>query len=165
MAYAFGVLRRVRVDTLIGMGFSNLVAFFIMLTTAVTLHAQGAGDIQTSAQAASALRPVAGEFAFVLFSLGIIGTGMLAIPVLAGSAAYAMAGAFGWRNGLELKPRAAKRFYGIIAVSTLGGVALTFAPIDPIKALFWSAVINGALSVPMMVVMMLLRRVPMSWAS
>ena len=138
------------------MGFSNLVAFFIILTTAVTLNANGITNIETSAQAASALRPIAGEFAFLLFSLGIIGTGLLAVPVLAGSAAYAMAGTFRWRNSLELKPTAAKRFYAIIAVSTLTGVAFNFLPIDPIKALFWSAVINGVISVPIMVVMMLL---------
>lgn len=153
--YVRAVLHRIKVDTYVGMGFSNLVAFFIVLTTAVTLHANGVSDIETSAQAASALRPIAGEFAFLLFSLGIIGTGLLAVPVLAGSAAYAMAGAFRWRNSLELKPSAAKRFYGIIAVSTLSGVAFTFMSIDPIKALFWSAVINGVISVPIMAVMML----------
>ena len=150
------VLRRIKIDTYIGMGFSNLVAFFIILTTAVTLNANGVTNIETSAQAASALRPIAGEFAFLLFSLGIIGTGLLAVPVLAGSAAYAMAGTFRWRNSLEHKPTAAKRFYAIIAVSTLTGVAVNFMPIDPIKALFWSAVINGVISVPIMVVMMLL---------
>jgi NRAMP (natural resistance-associated macrophage protein)-like metal ion transporter len=148
--------RRIKIDTAIGMGFSNLIAFFIMLTTAVTLHAQGVTDIQTSAQAASALRPVAGEFAFALFSLGIIGTGLLAIPVLAGSAAYAMAGTFRWRNSLELPPSQAKGFYSIIAVSTLIGIGIGFLPIDPIKALFWSAVINGVISIPIMVVMMLM---------
>lgn len=148
--------RRIRLDTLIGMGFSNLVAFFIMLTTALTLHEHGISDIQTSAQAASALRPIAGEFAFLLFSAGIIGTGLLAVPVLAGSAAYAIAGAFHWKSSLELKPLAAKRFYGIIAVSTLLGVALCYAPVDPIKALYWSAVINGVISVPIMCVMLLL---------
>jgi NRAMP (natural resistance-associated macrophage protein)-like metal ion transporter len=152
--------RRIKVDTYIGMGFSNLVAFFIILTTAVTLNLNGITDIQTSAQAASALRPLAGEFAFWLFSAGIIGTGLLAIPVLAGSAAYAMAGAFEWRNGLELKLMAAKRFYAIIAVSTLTGVVLCFAPIDPIKALYWSAVINGVISVPIMAVMMLMAARP-----
>jgi NRAMP (natural resistance-associated macrophage protein)-like metal ion transporter len=152
--------RRIKIDTYIGMAFSNLVAFFIILTTAVTLHLHGMTDIQTSAQAASALRPIAGEFAFWLFSAGIIGTGMLAIPVLAGSAAYAMAGAFDWRNSLELKPDAAKGFYGIIAISTLIGVGLCFTPIDPIKALFWSAVINGVISVPIMVVMMLMAARP-----
>jgi Mn2+/Fe2+ NRAMP family transporter len=148
--------RRIRIDTAVGMGFSNLIAFFIMLTTAVTLNAQGVTDIQTSAQAASALKPVAGNFAFALFSLGIIGTGMLAIPVLAGSAAYAIAGTFRWRNSLELPPSKAKGFYSIIAVSTLIGIGIGFLPIDPIKALFWSAVINGVISIPIMVVMMLM---------
>jgi NRAMP (natural resistance-associated macrophage protein)-like metal ion transporter len=148
--------RRIKLDTLIGMGFSNLIAFFIMLTTAVTLHTQGVTDIQTSAQAASALRPIAGDFAFALFSLGIIGTGLLAIPVLAGSAAYAMAGTFKWRNSLELPPSRAKGFYTIIAVSTLIGIAIGFLPVDPIKALFWSAVINGVISVPIMGVMLLM---------
>ncbi|MES2283877.1 MAG: divalent metal cation transporter [Pseudomonadota bacterium] len=150
------VLKRIKLDTALGMAFSNLVAFFIILTTAVTLHTSGATTIETSAQAAEALRPIAGNFAFLLFSLGIIGTGLLAIPVLAGSAAYAMAGAFRWKNSLELKPTAAKKFYAIIAISTLVGVAINFMPIDPIKALFWSAVVNGVISVPIMVVMMLL---------
>jgi NRAMP (natural resistance-associated macrophage protein)-like metal ion transporter len=148
--------RRIKIDTLIGMGVSNIVAYFIILTTAVTLHLHHITDIQTSAQAASALRPIAGDFAFWLFSAGIIGTGLLAIPVLAGSAAYAMAGAFRWKNSLELKPGLAKRFYGIIAASTLIGVGLCFTSIDPIKALFWSAVINGVISVPIMAVMMLI---------
>ena len=148
--------RRIKLDTYIGMGFSNLVAFFIILTTAVTLNMHGITGIQTSAQAASALRPIAGDFAFWLFSAGIIGTGMLAIPVLAGSAAYALAGAFDWRNSLELKPNQAKGFYGIIVISTLIGVVLCFTPIDPIKALYWSAVINGVISVPIMAVMMLM---------
>ncbi|MET3130168.1 NRAMP (natural resistance-associated macrophage protein)-like metal ion transporter [Oxalobacteraceae bacterium GrIS 1.11] len=148
--------RRIRLDTFIGMGFSNLVAFFIILTTAVTLHAHGVTQIDTAAQAASALRPIAGEFAFVLFSVGIIGTGLLAIPVLAGSAAYAIAGAFQWKNSLELHPGGAKKFYGIIVLSTLIGVALCFTKIDPIKALYWSAVINGVISVPIMAVMMLM---------
>ena len=149
-------LRRIKIDTYVGMGFSNLVAFFIILTTAVTLNLHGITDIQTSAQAATALRPIAGEFAFMLFSAGIIGTGMLAIPVLAGSSAYAMAGAFKWKNSLERTPMRAKQFYGIIAVSTLIGIALGFTSIDPIKALYWSAVINGVISVPIMVVMMLM---------
>lgn len=147
---------RIKLDTFIGMGFSNLVAFFIMLTTAVTLHMHGATEIETSAQAATALRPIAGEFAFMLFALGIIGTGMLAIPVLAGSAAYAMAGAFKWKNSLEHEPKVAPKFYGIIVVATLAGVGLVFAPIDPIKALYWSAVINGVISIPVMAVMMLM---------
>ncbi|MFC5497512.1 NRAMP family divalent metal transporter [Caenimonas terrae] len=148
--------RRIQVDTVIGMAFSNLVAFFIILTTALTLHAHGVTDIQTSAQAASALKPVAGQLAFALFSLGIIGTGFLAIPVLAGSAAYAMAGAFHWKRGLELPPSRAKGFYSIIALSTVIGMALGFTGIDPIKALFWSAVMNGVIAVPIMAVMMLM---------
>ena len=152
--------QRIKMDTAIGMGFSNLVAFFIMLTTAVTLGAQGITHIDTSAQAASALRPIAGEFAFALFSLGIIGTGLLAIPVLAGSAAYAMAGAFHWKNSLELAPRAAKKFYGIIVTATVIGAALCFSPLDPIKALYWSAVINGVISVPIMALMMLMASRP-----
>ncbi|WP_332860244.1 divalent metal cation transporter [Janthinobacterium svalbardensis] len=152
--------QRIKMDTAIGMGFSNLVAFFIMLTTAVTLGAQGITHIDTSAQAASALRPIAGEFAFALFSLGIIGTGLLAIPVLAGSAAYAMAGAFHWKNSLELAPKAAKKFYAIIVTATVIGAALCFSPLDPIKALYWSAVINGVISVPIMALMMVLASRP-----
>uniref|UniRef100_E6QUL0 Natural resistance-associated macrophage protein n=1 Tax=mine drainage metagenome TaxID=410659 RepID=E6QUL0_9ZZZZ len=147
---------RIKIDTWLGMAFSNLIAFFIILTTAVTLHTNGVTEIQTSTQAASALRPIAGEFAFWLFSAGIIGTGFLAIPVLAGSAAYAVSGAFHWDNSLELKPNQAKGFYGMISVSTLIGVAICFTHIDPIKALYWSAVLNGVISVPIMVVMMLM---------
>jgi NRAMP (natural resistance-associated macrophage protein)-like metal ion transporter len=149
-------LRRIKIDTYVGMGFSNLIAFFIILSTAVTLHVAGITQIQTSAQAAEALRPLAGNFAFLLFSLGIIGTGMLALPVLAGSAAYAMADSFGWKQGLDRKLLEAKEFYGIIILATAGGVLLDFTPIDPIKALFWSAVINGVISVPIMAVMMLM---------
>ncbi|WP_254366795.1 NRAMP family divalent metal transporter [Paraburkholderia sp. NMBU_R16] len=147
-------LRRIRMDTWIGMGVSNVVAFFIILTTAATLHAHGVTDIQTSAQAALALKPIAGRFAFTLFSLGIVGTGLLALPVLAGSAAYAMAGTFNWRNSLALKPRLAKRFYAIIVLSTLVGLAMGFTRIDPVKALYWSAVINGVVSVPIMALIM-----------
>jgi NRAMP (natural resistance-associated macrophage protein)-like metal ion transporter len=149
-------LRRIKADTVIGMFFSNLVAFFIILTTAVTLGAHGITDIQSSSQAAEALRPVAGEFAFLAFALGIVGTGMLAVPVLAGSAAYAVTESFRWRNGMDLKVVEARRFYGIIALATLGGVLLDFAPIDPIAALVLSAQINGVIAVPVMVVMMLL---------
>jgi NRAMP (natural resistance-associated macrophage protein)-like metal ion transporter len=149
-------MKRIKADTLIGMGFSNLVAFFIILTTAVTLGAHGVTDIQSSAQAAEALRPVAGEFAFILFALGIIGTGMLAVPVLAGSAAYAVTESFRWRNGLDLKVVEAREFYGIIALATLGGVLLDFAPVDPIAALVLSAQINGVIAVPIMTVMMML---------
>ncbi len=147
---------RIKIDTWLGMAFSNLIAFFIILTTAVTLHANGVTEILTSTQAASALRPIAGEFAFWLFSAGIIGTGFLAIPVLAGSAAYAVSEAFQWRGSLELKPNQARGFYGMITASTLIGVGICFTHIDPIKALYWSAVINGVISVPMMVVMMLM---------
>ncbi|MFJ9449087.1 MULTISPECIES: NRAMP family divalent metal transporter [unclassified Herbaspirillum] len=149
-------LRRIKLDTFIGMGFSNMVAFFIILTAAVTLNLHGVGNIQTSAQAATALRPIAGEFAFFLFSAGIIGTGLLAIPVLAGASAYAMAGTFEWKNSLESKLNAAKAFYGVIIVSTVVGTGLGFSAIDPIKALYWSAVINGVISVPIMTVMMLM---------
>ena len=149
-------LKRIRIDTYIGMGFSNLVAFFIILSAAATLHKAGITDIQTSAQAAEALRPLAGDFAFLLFSLGIIGTGMLAVPVLAGSAAYAVVECFDWGSGLDKKLHEAKEFYGIIALATVGGVILNFMPIDPIKALFWSAVINGVIALPIMIVMMLL---------
>jgi Mn2+/Fe2+ NRAMP family transporter len=149
-------LQRIKIDTYIGMGFSNLIALFIIISAAATLHAAGIHDIQTSAQAAEALRPIAGDATFLLFSLGIIGTGMLAVPVLAGSAAYAVAEAFEWKSGLDLKLLEAREFYAIIALATLGGVLLDFTPIDPIKALFWSAVINGVIAVPIMIVMMLL---------
>ena len=148
--------RRIKIDTYIGMGISNLVAFCIILTAAATLNMNGVTEIQSSADAAAALKPIAGDFAFWLFSAGIIGTGLLSVPILAGSAAYAMAGAFKWKSGLELKPERAKKFYGIIAVSTLVGIVLGFTPIDPIKALYWSAVINGVISVPIMAVMMLM---------
>ncbi len=149
-------LGRIKTDTFVGMGFSNLVAYFIILTTAVTLGEHGITTIQTSAQAAEALRPVAGEFAFFLFALGIIGTGMLAVPVLAGSAAYAVTESFKWKNGLDLKAIEAQEFYGIIALATIGGMLLNFAPIDPIKALVLSAQINGVIAVPIMTVMMML---------
>jgi NRAMP (natural resistance-associated macrophage protein)-like metal ion transporter len=149
-------LRRIKIDTYIGMGFSNLIAFFIILSAAATLHVAGITQIQTSAQAAQALRPIAGDFSFLVFSLGIIGTGLLAVPVLAGSTAYAVADSFGWRQGLDRKLFEATEFYAIIAFATLGGVLLDFTPIDPIKALFWSAVINGVIAVPIMIVMMLM---------
>ena len=149
-------LRRIKIDTYIGMGFSNIVAFFIMLTAAVTLHLHGITDIETSAQAAQALRPLAGDFAFMLFSAGIVGTGLLAVPVLAGSAAYVVAESFQWRIGLGLKLLQARGFYAIVSIATILGVALNFTPIDPIKALFWSSVINGVVAVPIMVVMMLM---------
>ncbi|MFA9216574.1 MAG: NRAMP family divalent metal transporter, partial [Sphingomonadaceae bacterium] len=148
--------RRIKIDTIIGMGFSNLVAFFIILTTALTLGAHGITEISSSAQAAAALRPIAGEFAFLLFSLGIIGTGLLAVPVLAGSAAYAIAGALHWRSSLELQLSGARKFYSIIIGSTAIGALLCFTPIDPMQALYWSAVLNGVIAVPIMVLMMLL---------
>ncbi|MGZ6038492.1 MAG: NRAMP family divalent metal transporter [Phenylobacterium sp.] len=148
--------QRIRLDTYIGMGFSNLVALFIILTTAATLHAHGVTDIQTSSQAAEALRPIAGRFAFTIFAIGIIGTGLLALPVLAGSSAYAVGETFGFHVGLSRKPYRAKAFYWTIAVATGLGVLLNYSPIDPIKALFWSAVINGVVAVPVMAMMMLL---------
>jgi NRAMP (natural resistance-associated macrophage protein)-like metal ion transporter len=155
-AEARTVLSRIKLDTCVGMAFSNLVAFCIVMTTALTLHVHGITDIASSAQAAQALRPIAGEFAFALFSMGIIGTGLLAIPVLAGSAGYAMAGTFKWPNSLEATALDDRYFYLVIFIATLGGVALIFAPIDAVKALYWSAVINGVISVPIMAVMLLL---------
>jgi Mn2+/Fe2+ NRAMP family transporter len=149
-------LQRIKIDTYVGMGFSNLVAFFIILTTAATLHHRGITDIQTSAQAAEALRPLAGGFAFALFSAGIIGTGLLAVPILAGSAAYAVAKAFRWPIGLGRHLLKARGFYTILTIATLLGLVLNFTPIDPIKALFWSAVINGVIAVPIMAVIMLM---------
>jgi len=153
-------LQRIKVDTVVGMAFSNLVALCIMLTTAATLGAQGIRDITSSAQAAQALRPLAGELAFALFSMGIIGTGLLAVPVLAGSAAYAIAGAMHWRGSLELQYGSARKFYGIIIAATVIGTLLCFTSIDPIRALYWSAVLNGVISVPIMVVVMLLAQRP-----
>jgi NRAMP (natural resistance-associated macrophage protein)-like metal ion transporter len=151
-------LRRIKIDTIIGMTFSNVIAFFIILSTAATLHAAGVTDIATSAQAAEALRPIAGEFTFLVFSLGIIGTGMLAVPVLAGSAAYAVAEAVGWQGSLtsRLDKGEGRGFYGVIAAASAGGVILCFTPTDPVKELFWSAVLNGVIAVPIMAVMMLL---------
>ena len=146
--------RRIRWDTYIGMGLSNVVALFIMLTAAATLNAHGVTNIQTSSQAAEALRPIAGPYVFFIFALGIVGTGLLALPVLAGSAAYALGEAFGWHVGLARRLGRAKGFYATIAVATVIGAALNFTPIDPIKALFWSAVINGVVAVPVMVMMM-----------
>jgi NRAMP (natural resistance-associated macrophage protein)-like metal ion transporter len=151
-------LDAIRWDTGVGMTFSNLVAFFIILATGVTLHAAGITDIQTSAQAAQALRPVAGNAAFLLFACGIVATGLLAVPVLAGSAAYAVAESAGWQGSLalHLERGQGKGFYAIIAAATLGGVGLCFMPVDPVRALFWAAVINGVISVPIMAVMMML---------
>lgn len=152
--------RRIRLDTVVGMVFSNVVALAIVMTTAATLHLHGITDIQTSAQAAEALRPLAGPFAFAAFAAGIIGTGLLAVPVLAGSAAYAVGEAMGWPSGLARRPAEAKAFYGVIAFATMLGIAMNFLAINPIKALFWSAVINGIVAVPVMFTMMLMARRP-----
>jgi NRAMP (natural resistance-associated macrophage protein)-like metal ion transporter len=151
-----GELRRIRIDTLVGMAFSNIIAIAIIMTTAVTLHKAGIRDIQSSAQAAAALEPLAGPFAELLFALGIIGTGLLAIPVLAGSTAYAIGEGRKWPVGLSRKPKQAAAFYSILALSGGLGIALNFAPLDPIRALYWSAVVNGVLAAPVMVMLMLL---------
>jgi NRAMP (natural resistance-associated macrophage protein)-like metal ion transporter len=145
---------RIAFDTTVGMIFSNAIAFFIILTTAAVLNANGVTDIHTAADAANALRPLAGELTFVLFALGIIGTGLLAIPVLAGSAAYGVADAFGWPATLQAKAPDAVGFYSIIAAATIIGLVLGFTSLDPIKMLIWSAVLNGIVAVPIMVAMM-----------
>jgi len=149
-------IQRIEIDTYVGMAFSNLVALAIIVTTAATLHAAGTTDIQTSSQAAEALKPIAGPFAFTIFTLGIVGTGLLAVPVLAGSAAYALGEARKWPLGLARKPMEAMAFYATIVIATLLGVLMVFSPLDPIKALFWSAVINGVVAVPVMAMMMLI---------
>src|SRR5258706_1936094 len=153
-------LARIRTDTFVGMGISNLIALFIIFATAATLNANGVTEIQTSSQAAEALRPIAGEFTFALFASGIIATGMLAVPVLAGSAAYAVSELFRWTEGLDRRPREAKAFYATIAAATLGGAALNFTSLDPVNALYWSAVVNGLLSAPLMAVMMVIAMNP-----
>ncbi len=149
-------LRRIRWDTWSGMFYSDITAYFIILATAVTLHAAGIKDIDTAAQAASALRPLAGDFAYLLFALGILGVGLIGVPVLAGSAAYALSEAMGWEWGLERKAADARGFYGVIAVSVLAGLVIQYSPISPMKALFWSAVINGVVAVPLMIVIIIL---------
>jgi NRAMP (natural resistance-associated macrophage protein)-like metal ion transporter len=149
-------IKRMRIDTLVGMAFSNVIALAIMIAAAATLHSQGVTEIDTAADAAKALQPVAGNFAFALFALGIIGTGLLAVPVLAGSAAYAVSNARGWRCGLERKLRDAPGFYAVIAIATLLGIALDWSNIPPLQALFWSAVINGFAAVPIMAAMMII---------
>jgi NRAMP (natural resistance-associated macrophage protein)-like metal ion transporter len=153
-------MRRIRLDTYLGMAYSNLIAVAIIITTAATLHASGVTRIDSSSQAAEALRPIAGSFAFALFTLGIIGTGLLAVPVLAGSAAYAVAEARRWHSGLWRKPKDAPFFYVTLSLATLIGVALNFSPINPIRALYWSAVINGVVAVPVMIIMMHMSRNP-----
>jgi len=151
-----GELTRMSIDTTTGMVFSNLIAFFIILATASTLHAHGLTQIETAAQAAEALRPIAGDLAFLLFALGIVGTGLLAVPVLAGSAAYAIAELFGWPSTLEAKFPEAVGFYAIILAATIIGFGMGFLPINPIRLLVWTAVINGAVAVPIMAMMMLI---------
>jgi Mn2+/Fe2+ NRAMP family transporter len=153
---AYKELRRIRWDTWSGMLYSNITAYFIILATAVTLNVAGVTDINTAAQAASALRPLAGDFAYLLFALGILGVGMIGVPVLAGSGAYALSEAMGWHEGLERKVRDARGFYGIIAISVLAALAIQYSPISPMKALFWSAVINGIVAVPLMIVIIIL---------
>jgi NRAMP (natural resistance-associated macrophage protein)-like metal ion transporter len=148
--------RRIEIDTYIGMLISNIIGFFIIVTTAATLHVNGVTDVKTSADAAQALRPIAGQFASTIFALGIIGTGLLAIPVLAGSAAYAVGEALKWPTGLSRLPLEAKAFYGTIALAVVLGSIVPFAHVDPMKALFWSAVINGIVAVPVMAIMMLM---------
>jgi len=147
-------MSRIRLDTLVGMAISNLIALAIMLTTAATLHANNVTNIETSAQAAEALRPFAGRYAEIIFALGIIGTGLLSVPVLAGSAAYAVGEARKWPTGLSRQPMEARAFYAVILVATLVGMLMNFTPLDPIKALYWSAVINGIVAVPVMAAMM-----------
>ena len=151
-------LRRIRLDTVIGMAFSNLIAIAIVMTTAATLHAHGITDISSSAQAAAALKPLAGDFAELLFALGIIGTGLLAVPVLAGSTAYAIGEGRKWPVGLSRRPKQAVAFYGVLSLSAGLGIALNFTSLDPIKALYWSAVVNGVLAAPVMAMLMALVR-------
>lgn len=151
---------RIRLDTYVGMGFSNIVSLFIIITTAATLNAHGITNIQTSAQAAEALRPIAGVFTFALFAGGIVGIGLLAIPVLAGSCAYALGEALEWPTGLDRQPLDARAFYGTIGFATLIGICINFVGLDPVKALFWSAVVNGVIAVPLMVVIMIMAMAP-----
>jgi Mn2+/Fe2+ NRAMP family transporter len=147
-------LNRIRIDTFFGMAVSNIVAAAIMISAAATLHMQGITTITSAADAAEALKPIAGDFAFALFSLGIIGTGLLSLPVLAGSAAYAFGESQNWKCGLDNKPWEATGFYSVIAVAVLLGLGLEFSALDPMRALFWSAVINGIVAVPVMAAMM-----------
>jgi NRAMP (natural resistance-associated macrophage protein)-like metal ion transporter len=149
-------LRRVRTDVLTGMFFSNLVMYFIILTTAATLHAHGETSIATAREAAEALRPLAGAGAYWLFAIGLIGTGMLGVPVLAGSCAYAVAEAEGWRGSLDDTPRLARRFYAVVAVAMLVGLILNYVGLDAVTMLFWSAVVNGVLAAPLIVLVVLL---------
>jgi NRAMP (natural resistance-associated macrophage protein)-like metal ion transporter len=149
-------LRSARTDVLAGMVISNIVMYFIILTAGATLHAHGNTNVQTAAEAAKALEPVAGKLAALLFTLGIVGTGLLGVPVLAGSAAYAVAEAAAWRRGMDAQPHQARNFYMVIAASMLIGVALSFSPIDPIRMLLWSAVINGILAPPLIIIVLVI---------
>ena len=149
-------LRRIKWDTWSGMFYSDVTSYSIILATAVTLNVAGITDINTAADAAKALRPLAGDFAYLLFALGILGVGMIGVPVLAGAGAYGLAEAMGWKEGLELKATDARGFYGVIAFSVLAALVIQYSPIDPMKALFWSAVINGVVAVPLMAVIVLL---------
>jgi Mn2+/Fe2+ NRAMP family transporter len=153
-AYAAEHLSRIKQDTYVGMLFSNLIALCIVVATAVTLNLNGITNVQTSSQAAEALRPIAGQFAFAVFALGIIGTGLLAVPVLAGSADYAVSEAFGWKASLSHGFLEARGFYSIIIAATVVGTLMSAMELDPIRALVWSAIVNGVISVPIMVVMM-----------
>ncbi len=153
-------LRRIKLDTYVGMAVSNIVALFIVITAGATLHAHGMTDIQTSAQAAEALRPIAGRLAFTVFALGIIGTGLLALPVLAGSVGYAVGEAYGLPVGLDRTPGNATVFYLVIAAATVLGAVLNFTPLDPVRALFWTAVINGVVAVPVMTATVLIASRP-----
>ena len=154
-AQARSNLRRIRIDTFVGMGFSNLIAFFMIVATAATLHAQGITNIETTSQAALALRPIAGDAAFLLFACGVIGTGLLALPVLAGSAAYAVASLFGIRKGLDQPPATARAFHSIPAAAIIAELVISVVESNPIKALYWAAVVNAVISVPIMVAVMI----------
>ena len=151
-------LKRIELDTLFGMAASNFVALAILWTAAATLNANGITNIDSSAKAAAALEPIAGHYASTVFALGIVGTGLLAVPVLAGSAAYAVGEALRWPVGLARKPRRAKAFYATIVAATAIGALMNFTPINPIQALYWAAIINGVVAVPVMAVMMLMSR-------
>lgn len=155
-ATATGELQRIRLDTWSGMFYSNVTAYCIILATAVTLHIAGITHIETAAQAAGALKPIAGQFASLLFSFGILGVGLIGVPVLAGSGGYAVAEIMGWRWGLERKVTEARGFYAIIAVSILVSIGIQYSPINPIKALFYSAVINGIVAVPLIAMIIIL---------
>jgi len=159
-ALADGQLKDIRNDTLIGMAFSTIISVAIVFATAATLHTHGATNIESSAQAAEALRPLAGRLASLLFALGIIGTGLLAVPILAGSAAYAFTELFGISSSLDAKPRKARLFYSVIVAATFAGASLNSIGINPIKALYWTAVVNGVLAAPLMALMMLIVRNP-----